>query len=94
MKQISEQDKKEIRRAAREAVAQCLIAGHFTAAVGKMGEVFYNPRKPINWETVSEQLDEMDNYVVTALTTLRVARAEMKFIKTKQLELKGPRKAE
>lgn len=92
MKQISEQDKKEIRRAALDAVAKCLIAGHFTTAVGKVGESFYNPQKPLDWETVFEQVDEMKGYVFTALKCLKCARKEMRFLKNKQLELEGPRK--
>ena len=94
MKQISEADKKEIRRAALDAVAHCLVAGQLITAVGKMGELFYDPRKPIDWETVFEQVDEMDGYVVTALSTLKVARTAMKFIQTRQFELEGPRKVE
>lgn len=92
MKQISEQDKKEIRRAVLDAVAQCLIAGHFTTAVGKVGEVFYDSKKTIDWENVFEQVDEMKGYVFTALKCLKCARSEMRFLKNKQLELEGTRK--
>lgn len=52
MKQISEQDKKEIRSAACEAVAYSLIAGQLTMAVGKVGKLFYDSQKPIDWENV------------------------------------------
>lgn len=92
MKQISEADKKEIRRAALDVVAHCLVAREFTTEVHKMGEIFYDPSKLVHWETVFEQLDEMDNYVVAALSAMKVARAEMTFLKKKQFELEGPRK--
>ena len=94
MKQISEADKKEIRRAVFDAVAHCRIAGQLITAVGKMGEVFYDPRKPVDWETVFEQLEEMNGYVFTALSSLKVARAAMQFLATKQLELEEPREVE
>ena len=94
MKQISEADKKEIRRAALDAVAQCLIAGSFTTAVGKVGELFYDSQKPIDWETVFEQVEEMGDYVTAAFRYLKFAKAEMQFLKHKQLELEGPRKVE
>lgn len=94
MKQISEADKKEIRRAALDAVAKCLIAGHFTTAVGRAGKSFYGPQKSIDWETVFEQVDEIKGYVYTALKCLKCARQEMRFLKNKQLELEGLRKVE
>lgn len=94
MKQISEQDKKEICRAARDAVAYSLIAAHLTTAVGKVGELFYDSQKPIDWENVFEQVDEMKGYVATALKYLKCARKEMQFLTNKQLELEGPRKVE
>lgn len=53
---------------------------------------YLDPRKPIDWENVFEQVDEMNGYVVTALSTLKVARTAMEFIQTKQFELEGPRK--
>lgn len=92
MKQISEQDKKEIRSAACEAVAYSLIAGQLTMAVGKVGKLFYGSPKPIDWENVFEQVDEMNGYVVTALKYLKCARKDMQFLKNKQLELEEPRK--
>lgn len=91
MKQISEQDKKEIRRAALDAVAYSLIAGSLTTAVGKVGELFYDSQKPIDWENVFEQVEEMGDYVTAAFRYLKCARAEMTILKTKRLELEGPR---
>ena len=91
MKQISEQDKKEIRRAALDAVAYSLIAGSLTTAVGKVGELFYDSQKPIDWENVFEQVEEMGDYVTAAFRYLKCARAEMTILKTKRLELEGQR---
>ena len=94
MKQISEQDKKEIRRAALDAVAYSLIAGSLTTAVGKVGELFCDSQKPIDWENVFEQVEEMGDYVTAAFRYLKCARKEMQFLENKQLELEGPRKVE
>lgn len=55
MKQISEQDKKEIRRAALDAVAYSLIAGSLTTAVGKVGELFYDSQKTLTGKTFSNK---------------------------------------
>lgn len=94
MKEISEQDKKEIRRAACDAVAYSLIAGQLTMAVGKVGKLFYGSPKPIDWENVFEQVDEMNRCIVTAFKYIKCARKEMQFLTNKQLELEGPRKVE